>query len=111
MVSLFRLEELAGGRILIDGVDISRISRATLRRNLCIIPQEAVLFSASVRFNLDPFDEHSDDDIWHVLEEIHLKEHIDSLPNKLNEAVADGGENFSVGQRQVISLWHILCCG
>lgn len=106
MVSLFRLEELAGGRILIDGVDISRIPRSALRRNLCIIPQEAVLFSASVRFNLDPFDEHTDDEIWRVLEEIHLRDHIDSLPNKLSEAVADGGENFSVGQRQVNSS----CC-
>ncbi len=107
MVALFRLEELVKGKILIDGVDISSIPRATLRKKLCIIPQEAVLFSATIRFNLDPFDEHTDEEIWSVLEEINLQTHVESLPLKLLELVADGGENFSVGQRQVIIfLFH-----
>lgn len=101
MIALFRLEELSGGEIFIDGIDISLIPLNLLRSKLCIIPQEAVLFSATIRFNLDPFDEHSDEDLWQVLQEIQLKDYVDSLASKLQEVVADGGENFSVGQRQV----------
>lgn len=108
MVALFRMEELAGGKILIDGIDISTMPRSALRRKLCIIPQEAVLFSVTIRFNLDPFDEHSDEEIWAVLEEIQLKSHIESLPLKLLEPVADGGENFSVGQRQVSEIRQLM---
>lgn len=101
MVALFRIEELVAGRILIDGLDISRIPLPKLRSKLCIIPQDPVMFSASVRFNLDPFDEYTDDQVWTVLENVNMKEHVLSLPNKLDELVAEGGDNFSAGQRQV----------
>jgi ABC-type multidrug transport system fused ATPase/permease subunit len=102
MVALFRVEDLVSGQILIDDIDISRIPLNILRNKLCIIPQDPVMFSASVRFNIDPFDEHSDAEVWDVLENVNMKEHIMSLPNKLTEMVAEGGDNFSAGQRQVI---------
>ena len=63
--------------------------------------QDSVMFSESVRFNLDPFKEYSDSSIWDVLESINMKETIFNMPNKLDEKVAEGGDNFSAGQRQV----------
>lgn len=101
MVGLFRIQELAAGSITIDDIDISRVPLSLLRSKLGIIPQDPVMFSATVRFNLDPFDTHSDEAIWTVLESINMKEHVLSLPAKLLEEVAEGGDNFSAGQRQV----------
>lgn len=101
MVALFRIEELCGGKIFIDDIDISTIPLKTLRSKLCIIPQDPVMFSASVRFNLDPFDEFSNEALWEVLQSVNMLEHIQSLPNKLDELVSEGGDNFSAGQRQV----------
>jgi ABC-type multidrug transport system fused ATPase/permease subunit len=101
MVGLFRIQELAKGSITIDDIDISTVPLHHLRSKLGIIPQDPVMFSASVRFNLDPFEEHSDVEIWSVLESINMKEHVLSLPGKLQEEVAEGGDNFSAGQRQV----------
>ena len=63
--------------------------------------QDSVMFSESVRFNLDPFKEYSDSSIWDVLESINMKETIFNMPNRLDEKVAEGGDNFSAGQRQV----------
>ena len=101
MVALFRIEDLCGGQILIDGIDIARVPLNILRNKLCIIPQDPVMFSASVRFNLDPFDEHSDEEIWGTLDNVNMRDYVMSLPNKLAEMVAEGGDNFSAGQRQV----------
>lgn len=104
MVALFRIEELVGGKILIDDVDISRVPLEILRSKLCIIPQDPVMFSATVRFNLDPFDDHSDEEVWTVLENVNMKDYVLSLPKQLKEMVAEGGENFSAGQRQVMRI-------
>jgi ABC-type multidrug transport system fused ATPase/permease subunit len=101
MVALFRIEDLAGGAILIDGIDISKLERHALRSKLCIIPQDPVMFSASVRFNIDPFNAATDEEVWNVLAEVNMKKHVEGLPGKLNELVAEGGDNFSAGQRQV----------
>ncbi len=101
MVSLFRIEELSEGQIIIDDIDISCVPIHHLRKKLCIIPQDAVMFSATVRFNLDPFHEFSDDALWAVLDDVKMKLHVESLPNKLEENVAEAGDNFSAGQRQV----------
>ena len=101
MVALFRIEELCAGEIYIDGIDIATIPLRTLRSKLCIIPQDPVMFSASVRFNLDPFNLCTDDEVWDVLNDVDMKSYIRSLPNELNEMVAENGENFSAGQRQV----------
>ena len=108
MVALFRIEDLVSGKILIDGIDISRIPLDLLRNKLCIIPQDPVMFSASVRFNLDPFDEHTDEAIWSVLSDVNMKEHVLSLPSQLQEQVAEGGDNFSAGQRQLICIGRAL---
>jgi ATP-binding cassette subfamily C (CFTR/MRP) protein 1 len=101
MVTLFRIEEVRSGRIIIDGYDIAKLPLNTVRSKLCIIPQDPVMFSDTVRFNVDPFDEYTDTEIWDVLRDVNMHEHISSLPNKLLEMVAEGGENFSAGQRQV----------
>jgi ATP-binding cassette subfamily C (CFTR/MRP) protein 1 len=108
MVSLFRVEHLQRGHIYIDDVDIAEVPLALLRSKLGIIPQDPVMFSASVRFNLDPFKECSDEDIWRALERCQMQEHIQSLPGRLDEDVAEGGGNFSAGQRQLICIARAL---
>ncbi|MED6259567.1 Multidrug resistance-associated protein 5 [Ataeniobius toweri] len=73
-VVLFRLAERSGGSILIDGIDISDIGLADLRSKLSIIPQDPVLFSGTVRSNLDPFNQYGEEKIWDTLERSHMKE-------------------------------------
>ena len=108
MIGLFRIQELASGKIYIDGIDTSTVPLRTLRSRLGIIPQDPVIFSASVRFNLDPFEAYSDIQIWDVLKSVDMKEHVMSLPGKLSEEVAEGGDNFSTGQRQLICIARAL---
>jgi ABC-type multidrug transport system fused ATPase/permease subunit len=109
MQALFRLVELDGGAIYIDGVNIRDVNLAILRQRLSIIPQEPVLFSGTIRSNLDPTSSHSDNFLWKVLEKAHLKSLVESNPNGLNMEVAAGGENFSVGERQLICLARAMC--
>ncbi|CAL5201249.1 unnamed protein product [Lathyrus oleraceus] len=106
--ALFRIVELQSGRIIIDGYDISTFGLADLRRVLTIIPQSPVLFSGTVRFNLDPFTEHNDADLWEALERAHLKDVIRRNSFGLDAQVSEGGDNFSVGQRQLLSLARAL---
>ncbi|XP_066291928.1 ATP-binding cassette sub-family C member 9-like [Branchiostoma lanceolatum] len=103
-LAIFRMIDNFKGKITIDGIDISRVPLTTLRSRLSIIPQDPVLFSGSVRYNLDPIDKCSDEELWDALEIAQLKTVVSELPNKLDEAVSDGGENFSVGQRQLFCL-------
>ncbi|WAQ96707.1 MRP1-like protein [Mya arenaria] len=107
-LALFRIIEPAQGRIVIDGVDIAQIGLHDLRSKLTIIPQEPVLFSGSLRMNLDPFDEHSDDSVWRALEHAHLKNFVKGLPTGLEHECTEGGENLSVGQRQLVCLARAL---
>ncbi|KAL5005221.1 hypothetical protein ScPMuIL_018677 [Solemya velum] len=100
---LFRLVEPTGS-ITIDDIDIKGIGLHDLRNQVSIIPQDPVLFTGSLRKNLDPFCEHNDDSLWKVLGEVQLKEAIADLPGGLEAEVSEGGVNFSVGQRQLICL-------
>ncbi|KAF9957217.1 hypothetical protein BGZ72_002050 [Mortierella alpina] len=97
-----------GGKIEIDGIDISTLGLADLRHALAIIPQDPVLFAGSVRDNLDPFGEHLDRDLWEALERAHLRDYISSLAGGLSFEVSHGGDNFSVGQRSLICLARAL---
>lgn len=107
-LALFRIIESAGGQILIDGHDISKLGLHALRSRLTIIPQDPVLFSGTLRINLDPFNTHSDDDIWRALEHAHLKAFVKGLAAGVNHEITEGGENLSVGQRQLVCLARAL---
>ncbi|XP_034007075.1 multidrug resistance-associated protein 4-like [Trematomus bernacchii] len=101
--ALFRLAE-PQGKIYIDGVLTSEIGLHDLRTKMSIIPQDPVLFTDTVRKNLDPFGQHSDEDLWRALEEVQLKSVVEELPGKLETVLAESGSNFSVGQRQLVCL-------
>lgn len=93
---------------MIDGHDISKLGLHALRSRLTIIPQDPVLFFGTLRMNIDPFGKYSDDEIWKVLELSHLKTHVKGLQMGLSHEVTEGGENMSVGQRQLICLARAL---
>ncbi|KAG6453079.1 multidrug resistance-associated protein 1 isoform X4 [Manduca sexta] len=107
-LGLFRIVEAMGGKILIDGVDISTIGLHQLRSRITIIPQDPVLFSGTLRMNLDPFEVYTDEEIWRSLEHAHLKTFVQGLQAGLRHEVAEGGENLSVGQRQLVCLARAL---
>ncbi|XP_028841265.1 multidrug resistance-associated protein 1 [Denticeps clupeoides] len=107
-LGIFRILEAAKGEILIDGVNIAEIGLHELRSRITIIPQDPVLFSGSLRMNLDPFDEYSDEEVWRALELAHLKHFISGLPDKLYHQCSEGGENLSLGQRQLVCLARAL---
>jgi ABC-type multidrug transport system fused ATPase/permease subunit len=109
--ALFRILEPAKGRIKIDGIDLSQIGLHDLRSHLSIIPQSPQLFVGSVRYNLDPLEEHSDHELWQALALVRLKDHVASLPACLSELVDEGGTNFSIGQRQLLSMARCLLKG
>ncbi|ODN00558.1 Multidrug resistance-associated protein 4 [Orchesella cincta] len=97
--ALFRLTEPRGD-IYIDGINVKEIGLHDLRRIISIIPQDPVLFSGTMRYNLDPFNEFLDEDLWKVIEEVELKSAVPAL----DYLVADAGSNFSLGQRQLVCL-------
>ena len=106
--SLFRLLEPTYGSIIIDGIDISTIGLGDLRSKIAIVPQEPALFSGTLRFNLDPFNRYSDDEIWLALERTSMKEVAMDLPDRLDGEVQECGQNFSIGQRQLLCLTRAL---
>ncbi|XP_067459760.1 ATP-binding cassette sub-family C member 4-like isoform X2 [Thunnus thynnus] len=101
--ALFRLAE-PEGRIMIDGFLTSEIGLHTLRQKMSIIPQDPVLFTGTMRKNLDPFRQHTDEDLWNALQEVQMKAVVEELPNKLEMVLTESGSNFSVGQRQLVCL-------
>ncbi|VDO26102.1 unnamed protein product [Onchocerca flexuosa] len=103
-LALFRIIEADSGRILIDGEDISKISLDILRSKLTIVPQDPVVFSGTLRMNLDPFGHFDDAVLWNALRMTHLDLLVHSFPNKLEHKLSEGGENISVGQRQLLCL-------
>ncbi|CAG9575807.1 unnamed protein product [Danaus chrysippus] len=97
--ALFRFAYI-DGKLVIDGIETSLVAKQNLRSKISIIPQEPVLFSASIRYNLDPFNIYSDEELWRALEQVDMKSAVPSLDFKVTE----GGSNFSVGQRQLMCL-------
>ncbi|XP_021820067.1 ABC transporter C family member 14-like isoform X2 [Prunus avium] len=104
----FRLVEPSGGKIIIDGIDITTLGLHDLRSRFGIIPQEPVLFEGTVRSNIDPVGIYSDEEIWKSLERCQLKDVVAAKPDKLNSLVADDGDNWSVGQRQLLCLGRVM---
>ncbi|CAH2350577.1 oligomycin resistance ATP-dependent permease Yor1p [[Candida] railenensis] len=123
VTALYRISEIEGGQIYIDGVDISQLGLKTLRSNLSIIPQDPTLFYGSIRKNLDPFQYSTDDKLWNALRRVGLvtaeeaeimktssQTNSDSLELKfgLDQIVEDNGSNFSLGEKQLIALARAL---
>ncbi|KAI9109436.1 hypothetical protein K1719_019490 [Acacia pycnantha] len=106
--ALFRLVDPAKGDIIIDGISILSMGLKDLRMKLSIIPQEPTLFRGSIRTNLDPIGIYSDNEIWEALEKCQLKSTISRLPNLLDSSVNDEGDNWSVGQRQLLCLGRVI---
>eukprot|EP00698_Gefionella_okellyi_P004133 TRINITY_DN13869_c0_g1_i1.p1 TRINITY_DN13869_c0_g1~~TRINITY_DN13869_c0_g1_i1.p1 ORF type:complete len:1343 (-),score=367.63 TRINITY_DN13869_c0_g1_i1:24-4052(-) len=105
---LFRLVEATAGKLLIDGLDVSSIGLTDLRSRLSVVPQDPVLFSGPLRANLDPFNHYDTADIWKALERVQLRTHVESLPDKLETKMSEGGSNFSVGERQLLCMARAL---
>jgi len=100
--ALFRMCELQSGVVSIDGMDISKLGLHTLRSSLAIIPQDPVGFTGSVRFNLDPFQDHTDDEIMAELAKVQLRAFVEAKGEGLDYQLSAGGDNLSVGQRQLL---------
>jgi ATP-binding cassette subfamily C (CFTR/MRP) protein 4 len=101
--AMFRVAE-PSGTILIDGVDIKAVALSDLRKQLSLIPQEPVLFTGTIRSNLDPFNRYEDVVLWKALEQVQLKSIVDEMKSGLESEVHKGGCNFSIGQKQLICL-------
>lgn len=106
--ALFRMVEPVAGRIIIDNIDISTIGLHDLRSRLSIIPQDPSLFEGTIRGNLDPLEEHTDQEIWQALDKSQLGALLRMRGEKLDSPVLENGENWSVGQRQLVSLGRAL---
>ena len=105
--ALFRMPQPTG-QVIIDEVDIAKINIQTARRAMSVITQNPILFTGSLRMNLDPFQEYSDQELWDALEEASLKNMVVKLPKQLSEEIKECGANFSVGERQLLCLARAL---
>ncbi|XP_036338640.1 probable multidrug resistance-associated protein lethal(2)03659 [Rhagoletis pomonella] len=101
--AIFRLA-INEGSIVIDDIDIGTLGLHDLRSRIAIIPQDPVLFSGTMRYNLDPLEEKVDEELWRALEDVKLKPYVSSLEGGLNCRMHDGGSNFSMGQRQLVCM-------
>ncbi|KAK7838989.1 abc transporter c family member 6 [Quercus suber] len=108
ILTLFRIVEPAAGQIMIDGINISFLGLHDLRSRLSIIPQNPTMFEGSVRSNLDPLEEYTDEQIWEALDKCQLGDEVRRKEGKLDSTVSENGENWSVGQRQLVYLGRVL---
>eukprot|EP00268_Persea_americana_P007156 TRINITY_DN1262_c0_g1_i4.p1 TRINITY_DN1262_c0_g1~~TRINITY_DN1262_c0_g1_i4.p1 ORF type:complete len:453 (-),score=85.58 TRINITY_DN1262_c0_g1_i4:399-1703(-) len=106
--TLFRIVDPAGGQILIDSIDISTIGLHDLRSRLSIIPQDPTMFEGTIRSNLDPLEEYTDEQIWEALDKCQLGEEVRRKEGKLDSTVTENGENWSMGQRQLVCLGRVI---
>ncbi|KAL6578332.1 hypothetical protein OROMI_010660 [Orobanche minor] len=106
--ALFRLVEPTTGCIIIDGINISSIGLQDLRSRLSIIPQDPTMFQGTVRSNLDPLEQYTDAQIWDTLDKCQLGDQVRKMERKLDSNVHDNGENWSMGQRQLVCLGRAL---
>ncbi|XP_050228205.1 ABC transporter C family member 3-like [Mercurialis annua] len=106
--SLFRIVEPSAGQIAIDGINISSIGLHDLRSKLSIIPQDPTMFEGTVRSNLDPLESFTDKDIWEVLDKCQLGNEVRKKQKKLDSIVTEDGENWSMGQKQLVCLGRVL---
>ncbi|XP_017767068.1 PREDICTED: ATP-binding cassette sub-family C member Sur [Eufriesea mexicana] len=104
VMALFRLLDITHGRISIDGIDVRQVPLEVLRSRLSAIPQDVIMFSGTIRENLDPLSEHVDEELWTALEVAQIKDTVASHPEGLNFEVKEGGENFSSGQLQLLCM-------
>jgi len=108
LVCMYRLTELSAGSIKIDGVNIADLDLDTLRRAISIIPQDPTLFTGTIRYNLDPENVKTDDEIWAALRQANLSSYVEDLSMKLETQVGEGGSIFSVGGKQLLCLARAL---
>ncbi|XVE80511.1 hypothetical protein DITRI_Ditri14bG0145900 [Diplodiscus trichospermus] len=106
--TLFRIVEPASGKILIDGVNMSSIGLHDLRSRLSIIPQDPTMFEGTVRSNLDPLEEYTDEQIWEALDKCQLADEVRKKEGRLDSTVSENGDNWSMGQRQLVCLGRVL---
>ncbi|GAB4838226.1 Canalicular multispecific organic anion transporter 2 [Ancistrocladus abbreviatus] len=106
--ALFRIVEPVAGQIIIDGINISSVGLHTLRSRLSIIPQDPTMFEGTVRSNLDPLEEYTDEQIWEALDKCQLGDEVRKKGGKLDSPVSENGENWSMGQRQLVCLGRVL---
>ncbi|KAG6793603.1 hypothetical protein POTOM_002818 [Populus tomentosa] len=106
--TLFRIVKPAAGQIMIDGLDISSIGLHDLRSRLSIIPQDPTMFEGTMRSNLDPLEEHTDELIWEALDKCQLGDEVRKKERKLDSTFNENGENWSMGQRQLVCLGRVL---
>eukprot|EP00698_Gefionella_okellyi_P016221 TRINITY_DN4636_c0_g1_i10.p1 TRINITY_DN4636_c0_g1~~TRINITY_DN4636_c0_g1_i10.p1 ORF type:complete len:1314 (+),score=296.68 TRINITY_DN4636_c0_g1_i10:1165-5106(+) len=109
--SLMRMYELTQGTVTVDGVDIGQIGLHDLRTQIAVIPQEPVLFSGTIRSNLDPFSRYSDHELWSALQRVRLHEFVANLALKMQYQVVEYGLNLSLGQRQLLCIARALLKG
>ncbi|XWS11329.1 hypothetical protein CRYUN_Cryun38cG0074400 [Craigia yunnanensis] len=106
--TLFRIVEPAAGQIIIDGVNISSIGLHDLRSSLSIIPQDPTMFEGTIRSNLDPLEEYTDEQIWEALDKCQLGDEVRRKEGRLDSTVSENGDNWSMGQRQLVCLGRVL---
>ena len=107
VAALLRMPDVQG-EVLIDGVDTAGLNVRAARRSMAVITQNPVLFSGTLRKNLDPFSMFSDAELWAALEGVQLKRLVETLPQQLQFRVSESGSNFSVGERQLLCLARTL---
>ncbi|XP_057725546.1 ABC transporter C family member 3-like [Arachis stenosperma] len=106
--TLFRIVEPTAGEVVIDGINISSIGLHDLRSRLSIIPQDPTMFEGTVRNNLDPLEEYTDEQIWEALDKCQLGDEVRKKEGKLDSPVSENGENWSMGQSQLVCLGRVL---